>query len=236
MRVAALYDVHGNLPALEAVLADVEREDVDEIVVGGDVLWGPLQAECVARLRGAGASFVGGNCEHDVLQPTSDVAHWCFDRLDDDTRSFVRSWPRTIERELDSLGRVVFCHATPRDVEEIVTVLTPDNVVHEALSEVDADAVVSGHTHVRLDRSVAGVPRLLNPGSVGLPYEGAMGAFWALLDGGVEPRRTDYDVEAALELLAATGFPAFDDVFPKALRGLVSAESASAEFERRRGA
>ena len=83
---------------------------------------------------------------------------------------------------------------------------------------------------------MAGAPRLLNPGSVGLPYEGATGAFWALLDGGVEPRRTDYDVEAALELLAATGFPAFDDVFPKALRGLVSAESASAEFERRRGA
>jgi putative phosphoesterase len=236
VRVAALYDVHGNLPALEGVLAAVEAEGVDEIIVGGDVLWGPLQAECVERLRAAGASFVGGNCELDVLQPTSDVAHWCFDRLDDATRSFVRSWPRATERELDSLGRVVFCHATPRDVEEIITVLTPDEAVHEALSEVDADVVVSGHTHVRVDRSVTDAPRLLNPGSVGLPYEGARGAFWALLDGKVEPRRTDYDVEAALELLAGTGFPAFDDVFPKALRGLVSAESASAEFERRRGA
>jgi putative phosphoesterase len=236
MRVAALYDVHGNLPALEAVLADVDAQGVDEIVVGGDVLWGPMQVECIARLRDAGARFVVGNCERDVLQPTTEVADWCFDRLDDDTRSFVRSWPQTVERELDSLGRVVFCHATPRDVEEIVTVRTPDAAVHEALSDVDADVVVSGHTHVRLDRSVTGVPRLLNPGSVGLPYEGATGAFWALLDGGVELLRSDYDVEAALEVLAATGFPSFDDVFPESLRGLVSAESASAHFERRRGA
>jgi len=195
-----------------------------------------MQVECVARLRDAGARFVVGNCERDVLEPTSDVAHWCSDRLDDDTRSFVRSWSQTIEHRLDSLGRVVFCHATPRDVEEIVTLLTPDDAVHEALSQVDADGVVSGHTHVRLDRSVAGAPRLLNPGSVGLPYEGATGAFWALLGGSIEPRRSDYDVEPALELLAATGFPSFDDVFPKALRGLVSAESASAHFERRRGA
>ena len=236
MRVAALYDVHGNLPALEAVLADVDAQGVDEIVVGGDVLWGPMQVECIARLRDAGARFVVGNCERDVLQPTTEVADWCSDRLDDDTRSFVRSWPQTIERELDSLGRVVFCHATPRDVEEIVTVLTPDDAVHEALSEVDADVVVSGHTHVRLDRRVTGAPRLLNPGSVGLPYEGATGAFWALLDGGIEPQRSDYDVEPALEVLAATGFPSFDDVFPEALRGLVRAESASAHFERRRGA
>ncbi len=95
---------------------------------------------------------------------------------------------------------------------------------------------MSGHTHVRLDRTVTGAPRLLNPGSVGLPYEGATGAFWALLDGGVELQRSDYDVEPALEVLAATGFPSFDDVFPEALRGLVSAESASAHFERRRGA
>jgi putative phosphoesterase len=236
VRVAALYDVHGNLPALEAVLADVEAQGVDEIVVGGDVLWGPMQVECIARLRDAGSRFVLGNCERDVLQPESDVARWCSDRLDDDTRSFVRSWPQTIERELDSLGRVVFCHATPRDAEEILTVLTPDEAVHDALSEVDADVVVSGHTHVRLDRRVTGAPRLLNPGSVGLPYEGATGAFWALLDGGIETRRTGYDAEAALELLAATGFPSFDEVFPEALRGLVSAESASAQFERRRGA
>ena len=236
MRVAALYDIHGNLPALEAVLADVDAQGVDEIVVGGDVLWGPMQVECIARLRDAGARFLVGNCERDVLQPTTEVAHWCSDRLDEDTRSFVGSWPQTIERDLDSLGRVVFCHATPRDVEEIVTVLTPDDAVHEALSGVAADVVVSGHTHVRLDRRVTGVPRLLNPGSVGLPYEGATGAFWALLDGGVELQRSDYDVEPALEVLAATGFPSFDDVFPEALRGLVRAESASAHFERRRGA
>jgi len=89
---------------------------------------------------------------------------------------------------------------------------------------------------VRLDRTVPGAPRLVNPGSVGLPYQGMAGAFWALVDGDIEPRRTEYDVEAALTLLGTVGFPAFADVFPEALRGEVSAESASAHFERRRGA
>jgi predicted phosphodiesterase len=219
------------------VLDDVASEGVDEIVVGGDVLWGPLQVECVERLRAAGARFVSGNCEHDVLQPVHETGEWCAARLDDDTRAFVHSWPLTIERDLAGLGRVVFCHATPRDNEQIITALTPDDAVREALAGVDADVVVSGHTHVRLDRSVAGAPRLLNPGSVGLPYQGTAGAaFWALLDGRVEPRRTDYDGEAALALLGRSGFPSFEDTFGKALRGRVSAESASESFESRRGA
>ena len=236
MRIAALYDVHGNLPALEAVLAEVEAEGVDELVVGGDVLWGPMQVECVARLRAAGARFVSGNCERDVLQGASETASWCSERLDGETRSFVGTWPRAIEHELEGLGRVVFCHATPRDDEQILTVLTPDDDLRAALAGGDADVVVSGHTHVRLDRTVPGGPRLVNPGSVGLPYQGTAGAFWALVDGDIEPRRTEYDVEAALTLLGTVGFPAFADVFPEALRGEVSAESASAHFERRRGA
>ena len=235
MRIAALYDVHGNLPALEAVLADVDVAGVDEIVVGGDVLWGPLQAECVARLRALGASFVAGNCERDVLHPTSEIDRWCSARLDDDTRSFVESWPQTVVREIGGLGRFLFCHATPRDVEEIVTPLTPDDSLREALGAVAADIVVSGHTHVRLDRDVTGAPRLVNPGSVGIPYQGLSGAFWALLGPEVELRRSDYDVEAALELLESTGFPSFGDVFPKALRGLVTADAASEHFESRRG-
>ena len=74
MRVAALYDVHGNLPALEAVLDDLDAEGVDSIVVGGDVLWGPSQAECISLLRSAGASFVRGNCERDVLGSKSGSA------------------------------------------------------------------------------------------------------------------------------------------------------------------
>jgi putative phosphoesterase len=235
VRVAALYDVHGNLPALEAVLTDVAAVGVDEVVVGGDVLWGPLQAECIERLRSAGATFVAGNCERDVLTTSGATQDWCASRLDAETRSFVTTWPITVERHVDGLGRVLFCHATPRSDNEILTTLTSDEAVREALAGVDVDVVVCGHTHVQFDRSVGGSPRLVNAGSVGLPYQGATGAFWALLGDEVEHRRSDYDVDHALAVLDSAGFPSFAEVFSEALRGLVPPETAAATFESRRG-
>ena len=234
MRVAALYDVHGNLPALEAVLADVADAAVDEIVVGGDVLWGPLQVECVTALREVDARFVTGNCERDVLRPTGEIDHWCAGRLDDETRAFVETWPQTLERRLD-IGRVVFCHATPRDVEEILTTLTPDDELRAALAAVEADVVVCGHTHVQFDRSVAGVPRLVNAGSVGLAYQGSPGARWALIGEEIEFRSAAYDVERAVDILGGVGFPPFADMFPRALRGKRTAEEAMQWFESQRG-
>ena len=236
MRVAALYDVHGNLPALEAALEDVDGADVDEIVVGGDVLWGPFQVECVARLRAAGATFLRGNCERNVLRPESDTDRWCAARLDDETRALVPGWPLTVARELDGLGAVVFCHATPSDDEGIVTRVTPDEAVGAALAGVDADVVVCGHTHVQFDRTPPGAPRLVNAGSVGLPYEGRPGAHWVLLGDDVEHRRAAYDVERALAELEAAGFPPFADLFPGALRGTTTADEATAHFESQRGA
>jgi diadenosine tetraphosphatase ApaH/serine/threonine PP2A family protein phosphatase len=236
MRVAALYDVHGNLPALEATLRDVATSGVVEIVVGGDVLWGPFQVECVMRLRDAGATFIRGNCERNVLHPESEIDHWCAARLDDETRALVSTWPLTVVRELDGLGTVVFCHATPRDDEEILTRFTPDDAVQAALADAGGDVVVCGHTHVQFDRSPPGSARVVNAGSVGLPYEGEPGARWLLIGDGVEHRRTPYDVDRALAELEPTGFPAFADVFVGAMRGTTSAEEATAHFESRRGA
>jgi predicted phosphodiesterase len=236
VRVAALYDVHGNLPALEAVLVDVVSVGVDEIVVGGDVLWGPLQVECIERLRAAGATFVAGNCERDVLTTSGETQDWCASRLDDETRAFVEAWPMTVERSVDGLGRVLFCHATPRSDEEIITTLTPDDAVGEALQGVGADLVVCGHTHVQFDRSILGSPRLVNAGSVGLSYQGSPGAFWALLGADVEHRHSLYDVDRALDVLDGAGFPSFQEVFGDSLRGLVPPETAAAAFESRRGA
>jgi predicted phosphodiesterase len=235
VRVAALYDVHGNLPALEAVLADVASAGVDEIVVGGDVLWGPLQAECIERLRAAGATFVAGNCERDVLTTSGETQDWCASRLDDETRAFVETWPMTVERSVDGLGRVLFCHATPQSDDEIITTLTPDDAVAEALQGVEADVVVCGHTHVQSDRSIFGSPRLVNAGSVGLAYQGSPGAFWALLGADVEHRHSVYDVDRALDVLGGAGFPSFQEVFGDSLRGLVPPETAAAAFESRRG-
>ena len=235
MRVAALYDIHGNLPALTAVLEEIDREGViDEIVVGGDVLWGPMQSECLALLRSVGATFVSGNCERDVLNPDSDIDRWCSERLVE--RASVASWPLTVDRDVERLGHVVFCHATPFDDEAILTRITPDEEVSAVLGGVDAAVVVCGHTHVQFDRHVRGGPRLVNAGSVGLPYEGTEGAYWALVGPDVALRRTAYDVERAIAQLRNTGFPRFDEVFARSLGGGVTAVEATAEFESRRGA
>jgi predicted phosphodiesterase len=232
VRIAALYDVHGNLPALEAVLAEVEAEYVDRIVVGGDVLWGPFQSECLTALRDAGGVFVSGNCERDVLAGVDDSSVWCRAQLAAEELELVAGWPPTIELDVDGLGTVVCCHATPRSDVENLTRATPDGVLAEALREVTADVVVGGHTHVQLDREVPGGPRLVNAGSVGLPFQGAPGAFWALLGPGVELRRTPYDVDAAVAALRSSGFPGAAE-FEDSIRGRASAESATAYFESR---
>ena len=236
MRVAALYDIHGNLPALEAVLDEVGHAGVDVIVAGGDVLWGPFQSECLAALRGVGTQFLAGNCEREVLAAVDDSSRWCREQLTPDELGFVAAWPATLALEVAGLGHVLFCHATPRSDEEILTRLTPDEDVAAALEGV-ADVVVCGHTHVQQDRLVPRAPRLVNAGSVGLPYQGEPGAFWALLGPDVELRRTFYDVEAAFDILARSEFPSAADIFDDSLRGAASAESATEFFEsKRRGA
>jgi len=230
VRVAALYDVHGNMPALEAVLSEVDEERVDAIVSGGDVLWGPSQAECMALLRDAGVLFLSGNCERDVLEGRSDSARWCRDRLTREERELVAAWPSTLELGVEGLGRVLVCHASPRSDEENLTHLTSDDNLEAALADVDADVIVGGHTHVQLDRNLPGGRRLINAGSVGLPCQGAAGAFWAVLGPDVELRRTEYDIERALVLLHASAFPRAD-AFEDLIRGDVRADSATAYFE-----
>lgn len=236
MRVAALYDVHGNLPALHAVLDEVATQRIDQVVVGGDVLWGPLQSECLATLRAVGALFLAGNCEREVIGAAGESSRWCREQLTSDDIALVSAWPATLDLEVDGLGRVTFCHATPRSDEENLTRITPDDEVASALSGVDADVVVCGHTHVQLDRRAPNAPRLVNAGSVGLPYQGETGAFWTILGGDVEFRRTPYDVESALAALRETGFPSAADVFGESLRGTISADSATAHFESKRRA
>jgi putative phosphoesterase len=189
VRVAALYDIHGNLPALDAVLAEV---DADVIVVGGDFVAGPSPAETLERLRSLDADvrFIRGNADREVYDEAPGMAppemlEYVRQRLSSEQIEFLRSLPLTL-----SLGRVLFCHATPRNDEEIFTRDSPDERWAAALAGVDADVVVCGHTHVQFDRRVGDV-RLVNAGSIGMPYEHEPGAYWALLDGtDVELRRT----------------------------------------------
>jgi putative phosphoesterase len=207
VRVAALYDVHGNLPALEAVLADV---DADLVVVGGDIAAGPWPAETLERLRALGdrARFIRGNADREVVQPgvrglaPPEMMDFTREQLSDEQLDFLGSLPLTTSADVDGLGSVLFCHATPRDDEQIFTRISPDERWQEVLHGVEADVVVCGHTHVQFDRRV-GELRLVNAGSVGMPYEHEPGAYWALLGPDVDLRRTAYEPGD----IAASGWP-----------------------------
>jgi predicted phosphodiesterase len=243
VKVAALFDVHGNLPALEAVLADPRCAAADVLVSGGDLVVGPCPAECLDRLEALGhrVRFLRGNCDREAVETPEDgelgeASSWSNARLGPERAARVARWPLTAELDVAALGRVLFCHATPASDVPILTRITPEEAALEALGDVDADVVVCGHTHVQYDRRVGSV-RLVNTGSVGMPYEGSGDARWALLDDdGLELLTTAYDTEAALDTLERAGFPLFRQWLVDALRGEVTAEEATASFESRRGA
>jgi putative phosphoesterase len=241
MRVAALYDVHGNLPALEAVLAEVERSGAHLVVVGGDVANGPMPRECLERLRALGerAVFVRGNGDRELASAAvlagDDVwaarTRWTAEQLDDAQRAFLGGLPETQSVRVRGLGRVLFCHGSPRDDEEIVTALTTEERLAPMLRGVAEPTVVCGHTHVQFDRE-AGGKRIVNAGSVGMPYEVRPGAYWALLDGEVELRRTDYDLQAAAAAVRASGYPGADELADENVLTTPGPTEASEHFER----
>ena len=219
MRVAALYDVHGNLPALDAVLDEIAEVGVDRVVVGGDVVPGPMPRESLARLleQGVPTSFIRGNGEREVLgvldgaEPAGlppevvDVLRWVADELTAEETAVLRAWPETTRLDVEGIGGVLFCHATPRSDREIFTRRTPEAALLPLFDAADAELVVCGHTHMQFDRTVGGV-RVVNAGSVGMPF-GEPGAYWLLLDSDVELRRTDYDLRAAADRILETAYP-----------------------------
>jgi putative phosphoesterase len=225
VRVAALYDVHGNLPALEAVLADPRLGTADVIVSGGDVCAGPMPAEVLRLLQQRRVSFVRGNADRELTG-------WPAQALGEEDQATLRSWPSTVTLEIDGLGSVLFCHATPRSDSEITTAVTPDDAVAETLAGTAADVVVCGHTHVQFDRVVGGT-RIVNAGSVGMPYEGRTAAFWALLGPDIELVSTDYDVESAVAAMRATDHPDAHEIVETLLTPHTPAE-ANEVFEARR--
>jgi putative phosphoesterase len=231
VRVAALYDVHGNLPALEAVLAELESVWPDLIVFGGDVAAGALPGETIEVLRPLeNARFVRGNCEREMLAATPGrFTGWASEQLDDRQRDFLRSFEPTVV-----VDDVLYCHATPHDDMPFVTVLTPDDVAAETIGEVGRSTVVIGHTHTQFDRRL-GALRLVNAGSVGMPYEDAPGAYWALVEGGEpELRRTGYDLEAAAERIRSSGWPDAEEWIAENLLTVPNAREAAAFFESQR--
>jgi predicted phosphodiesterase len=224
MRVAALYDIHGNVPALNAVLADVGRAGVDEIVWGGDVAAGPMPVETLARMREVGGRFVMGNADREMIvdfdagrEPSDSddemmrTMLWAVAQIDRAERDFLAGFEESVSVDVDGLGPVLFCHGSPRSDEERITRATPPERLAPMVHGVAEAVVVCGHTHQQFDLRAA-AHRVLNAGSVGMPYEGEAAAFWLLLGPDAELRRTDYDIAAAVETMRATGMPDVDKI------------------------
>jgi putative phosphoesterase len=207
-RIAVVADVHGNAPALEAVLAEADREGAELLVSCGDLTWGPLPRETLRLVEPwrARARFVRGNADRALGEDDGDRAEWLRARHGEEGIALVTAFEPAVVVEHDSLGPIRFTHGSPRSDEECVTVRTPEERVREFLAGVDEQVVFTAHTHVQYDRVVDGT-RLVNAGSVGLPYEDRPGAYWALVADDVELRRTEYDVERAVELYRESGDP-----------------------------
>jgi putative phosphoesterase len=223
MKVAALYDIHGNLPALEAVLAEIRHAQVDQVVVGGDVLPGPMPRETLARLRQLDipVHFIVGNGDRVVREQMAGsessevpeqfraVIRWNAEQLRPEDEQLLAGWPLTVHVQIAGLGEVLFCHATPRNDTEIFTRLTSEDRLAPVFEGVDVPVVVCGHTHMQFDRTVGRI-RVVNAGSVGMPFQDP-GAYWLLLGPDVQLRHTAYDLASAAERIRATAYPQAED-------------------------
>jgi putative phosphoesterase len=219
-RVAVIADVHGNLPALEAVLADVDRAGADAIVIAGDVMVGPLARECLDVLRNLSPSarWIHGNADRltvdafdgrelSGLPPSvAGQVQWGAAQIDREQRDFLAALPFSLTMDVGTLGEVLFCHATPRNDEEIFTVVTPLARAGPMFAGVTQRTVVCGHTHIQFDR-VIDQRRVVNAGSVGMPFQRPAAAYWVMLGPDVQLRQTQYDVQQAAQRLRACLYP-----------------------------
>jgi predicted phosphodiesterase len=217
--VAVLSDIHGVLPALDAVLAEPAVRNAERIVLTGDIAAGPQPTEVLDRLLGLGdrVVWVRGNADRELVQLArgeagdvpDPIAPWAASQLDADHVDRLAGLPDTVTLTVDGFGPVVFCHATPRNDEEVVLVDSRLERWAEVLADLPDEVmtVVCGHTHMPFTR-LANTRQIINPGSVGMPY-GMPGAHWAILSGGaIEMRRTAYDPEAACaQVIAASSYP-----------------------------
>jgi predicted phosphodiesterase len=238
--IAVLNDIHGNLPALDAVLEEVRQAKVDGIVVGGDVLPGPMPRETMARLLKLDfpVHFIHGNGDRVVRaqmaghEPTEvpeqfrDIIRWTAAQLGPEEERLLASWPLTLQLDVRGFGAVFFCHATPRNDTEIFTRLTPEERLIPVFESVKAPLAVCGHTHMQFDRK-AGSLRVVNAGSVGMPFQNA-GAYWLLIGPDVQLRKTAYDLERAAALVRRTAYPQAEEF---AARNILDPPTEAATLE-----
>ncbi|MEO8956659.1 MAG: metallophosphoesterase family protein [Ktedonobacteraceae bacterium] len=246
MKVAALYDIHGNLPALNAVLKKLEDVRPDLIVVGGDIVSGPMPKQTLERLSQLGNQIhaLRGNGDREVVTAFDDLpltlkvpeevregTRWVAQQIERPQRDFLAHLPEQITLHIEGLGDVLFCHATPRSDEEIFTPITPQERLNIIFTDIKQQIVVCGHTHIQFERRV-GRKHILNAGSVGMPYADSPGAYWLLLGPeGSEFRRTMYDIETAAQQVRESGYPHAQDFAEENVLNVPTAAEATAVFE-----
>ena len=234
MKIALIADIHGNLAAFEAVLAEIEREGPDQVVCLGDVaMSGPQPHEVLVRLRALGWPVVMGNSDAWLLDPQrspdanartqriDDVGFWNAAQLDDDDRAFLASFQPTVAVDLGAAGNLLCFHGSPRSYDDIIFATTPDEEIDGMFAGHDGQVYAGGHTHTRLLRSIHG-REIVNPGSVGLAYESladdnahvlpwAEFAVLTTVDGAiginVAFRRVPYDQGATVRAMHERGMP-----------------------------
>jgi len=229
MQIAALYDIHANLPALDAVLEEVSGLKVDRMVIGGDVLPGHMPREAFARLAEleCPVEFILGNGEVAVLDSLAGkvprvpeqyqpALSWVTGQISAEQSRFISCWPKTLRITIAGLGDVFFCHATPRNENEIFTETTPEDTLLAIFAAARANLVICGHTHMPFERMI-GETRVANAGSVGMPF-GEPGADWLLLSpSGVEFRHTGYDLKEAAKRVRRTSYPQSEEFAAKSI-------------------
>jgi putative phosphoesterase len=232
MRLGIISDIHGNPLALEAVLAELDREAPDRLICLGDVVAGPRAHDALARVRELGCPVIMGNWDDwsvdGMPEPSNPVEERLYDLgafwaecLEEGDREFIRTFVPRIELELDGMRLLCF-HGSPCAYDDWIVATTPDPEVDQMLGGFEAPVLVGGHTHLQMLRRYAGA-LFVNPGSVGMPFEHwsreavriAPHAEYAVVsveDGRfeVDLRRTGYDVQAHLRTGLESGMPHAD--------------------------
>jgi predicted phosphodiesterase len=215
-RLAVLADIHGNLPALEAVIRDLADRPIDHVIVAGDVInWGPFSAQVVERVAKAGWAVTRGNNEDYLLDFETPRAPsewgdrsqypllpWLRRQLAGRPHHTIAAWPDNLCLRFPNAPPIRVVHGSPRRHTEPIYPTATDAEITTMLGEVEESVVIAGHTHLPLDRSV-GRWRVLNPGSVGVPLDGTRYARYLLLEagaGGWRPhfREVLFDMEPVL--------------------------------------
>ena len=233
-RTALVSDVHGNAPALRAVLGELDREAIEQVVCLGDLLYGgPAPVECLELVRTRGWPVVLGNADAFAVDPATaegslepvtpqqlEVAAWLRARLSPEQVAAISAWPLSVEADLGHGHRLLAFHATPGSYHPLLLPTMAEGAFRAALGGVAADICAGGHTHLQFVRRV-GASTFVNPGSVGFGYDHEHAdegfaldpwASYALITTSdstlrIELRRVAFDASAVAAALREAGYP-----------------------------